>query len=246
MRRSRLERSLAPMSRSLDPTVLPERAQRTAGRLLREAAIVLVLALVASFVIKTSVVRTFWVPSASMSPTLLVDDRIVVNQLWSTGAAIERGAIIVFRDPGGWLGSPAEPSVAVGADRASSTSWLDVAAALTPADDEQFLVKRVIGIPGDRIECCGDSGRLRVNGVELREEYLALEQPGIEPAASETPFSVTVPRGSLWVMGDNRANSADSRAHLDGPTGGFVPIDDVVGTAIAIAAPASRWRWLGT
>lgn len=266
MHESPLERSLAPISRNFEATVTPDPGRRAGGRvaggrpgggrLLREAVFVLVIAILASFVIKTTVVRTFWVPSESMSPTLLVDDRIVVNQLWSTGAAMERGAIIVFRDPGDWLDPSTSTSTevtntatytATNTSTATNTTTGTTSNPGLPAvlEEGQFLVKRVIGVPGDQIECCGESRRLIVNGVELVEDYLAHDGQA-PPVASEIPFDVTVPDGSLWVMGDNRANSADSRAHRDGPTGGFVPIDDVVGTAFAIVAPASRWRWLGS
>jgi signal peptidase I len=151
---------------------------------------------------------------------------------------------VVFRDPGGWLVD--DPSIVPAATPhtpvARAASWVLGLAGLGGADRDDHLVKRVIGLPGDHVRCCNDLGQMSVNGVPLREPYLRLP-PGIT-AASAKAFSVTVPAGDLWVMGDNRNNSEDSRFHRDLPTRGFVPMRDVTGRAIAISWPARRWTWL--
>ena len=113
---------------------------------------------------------------------------------------------------------------------------------LTAPDSNDHLIKRVIGLPGDTVVCCNDFGQLTVNGVPLEEPYIDL--PDGVTKATRDDFEVTVPEGGLWVMGDNRYNSADSTFHRDDPGGGFVPIDDVVGRALIITWPIDRWTWL--
>jgi len=116
----------------------------------------------------------------------------------------------------------------------------DVIVFHAPPDKEKDFIKRVIGLPGDRVRCCDDRGRLQINGVSLDEPYL---YPG--DVASLDRFDVMVPPGRLWVMGDHRSRSSDSRAHLGDPGGGTVPIDKVIGRAVAIVWPPSRLRRLG-
>jgi len=113
---------------------------------------------------------------------------------------------------------------------------------LSAPDSNDHLIKRVIGMPGDEVICCNDFGQLTVNGVPLDEPYTTL--PDGVTKATRDDFDVTVPEGSLWVMGDNRYNSADSAFHRNDPTGGFVPIENVVGRALLISWPVSRWTWL--
>jgi len=113
---------------------------------------------------------------------------------------------------------------------------------LGASDSDQHLVKRLIGLPGDHISCCNALGQMSVNGVPLKEPYVLL--PAGVQAVSEKSFDVTVPEGTVWVMGDNRYNSADSRYHMDDPGKGFVPLSDVVGKAFVISWPASHWSWL--
>ncbi|GAB3050465.1 signal peptidase I [Sediminivirga luteola] len=196
--------------------------------ILREIAIVVVIALVVTFVVRTWLVRAFYIPSASMSSTLEVDDRVLANQLAPTLGTIDRGDIIVFNDPGGWLDGTTvaqyEPNPVL------------AAIGLVPADAGQQLIKRVIGVGGDTVECCDEEGRVTVNGAPLQEDYL-----DAAVAPSEMPFHAEVPPGHYWVMGDNRANSLDSRYNEDTAGGAFVPEDNVVGTAFLLNWPLQRF-----
>jgi signal peptidase I len=207
---------------------------------LRDVALIIVAAIIISFLIKTFLIRSFYIPSESMEDTLLVNDRIIVNQLVPDVTAIERGDVIVFTDPGGWL----EPVYEAPKDPISGFfEWLGSIVGLTAPDSNDHLIKRVIGLPGDHVTCCNDFGQLSVNGVALDEDPYVRLPDGVTKV-SRDDFDVTVPEGSLWVMGDNRWNSRDSRYNRDKPGNGFVPIDDVVGRAILISWPVERWTWL--
>jgi signal peptidase I len=205
----------------------------------RDILLIFLAALLISFLIKTFLIRSFYIPSSSMEETLHIDDRIIVNQLEPGLIPIEHGDVVVFRDPGGWLSPVVE----------QPTNWfvsaVDAVLAfvgLSAPDSNDHLIKRVIGLPGDVVVCCNDFGQLTVNGVPLEEPYVTL--PDNVTKVTRDDFSVTVPEGSLWVMGDNRYNSADSAFHRDDPTGGFVPIDNVVGRALLISWPLEHWAWL--
>ena len=200
--------------------------------LLRETAIVLVCALVVSWLIKTFLVQAFYIPSESMQDTLEVGDRIMVSRLAPGPFDLNRGDIIVFRDPGFWLPPVVQP------DRGpigNAFNSLFTAVGLIPEDSGEHLIKRTIGLPGDHVVCCDDQGLIQINGVSIVETYLAA---GVIP--SQEPFDVTVPPGMLFVLGDNRQDSADSRFNTNRPYGGFVPIGNVVGTAFTIVWPPSR------
>jgi len=207
---------------------------------LRDVALIILAAIVISFLIKTFLIRSFYIPSESMQDTLLVNDRIIVNQLVPEVTPIEHGDVVVFKDPGGWL----DPSFEPPKDPISGFfEWLGSIVGLTAPDSNDHLIKRVIGLPGDHVVCCDDFGRMSVNGVPLDEsDYVKLPE-GVT-TVSKDDFDVRVPEGSLWVMGDNRWNSRDSRYNRDKPGNGFVPIDDVVGRAILISWPMNRWTWL--
>jgi signal peptidase I len=206
---------------------------------LRDLVIIFVVALLISFLIKTFLIRSFYIPSGSMEDTLLKNDRIIVNQLEPRLMPISRGDVVVFKDPGGWL-MPQTPiarnPIVEGAD------WLLSVVGLSAPDSNDHLIKRVIGLPGDHVTCCNALGQMSVNGVPLSEPYIAL--PAGETKVSKDDFDVTVPADSLWVMGDNRYNSKDSRYNGDTPGKGYVPIDNVVGRALVISWPLSRWTWL--
>lgn len=215
----------------------PEPAPR--GRLaawLRETVIIVVSALVLSMLIKTFLVQSFYIPSGSMEDTLEIGDRVLVSKLAPGPLDVHRGDIVVFKDPGGWL----SPTAVV-----ERTGWRGMAAdtltfvGLMPQDSGEHLIKRVIGLAGDTVACCDAQGRLTVNGVPLDEQYLA---PGAEP--SEMEFSVVVPEGRLWVMGDNRQNSQDSRYKQGDPGGGAIPRANVVGVAFVTLWPLDRWTVL--
>lgn len=201
----------------------------------REALVVVTSALVLSLLVKTLLLQAFSIPSESMEATLVRGDRILVSKLTPGVVDLQRGDVVVFADPGGWL--PPEQTASRGPVAGAAQEVLTWVG-LVP-EGTGHLVKRVIGLPGDSVACCDQRGRTTVNGAALAEDFLA---PGAIP--SQFPFSVTVPPGSVWVEGDNRQHSADSRWHQDGPGGGMVPVDDVVGRAVVIAWPLDRLAWL--
>lgn len=219
----------------------PRRPARRSGwkSLLRDVVVIFVVAVLVSFLIKTYVARSFYIPSGSMENTLQINDRIIVNELQPAVFPLQRGDVVVFKDPGGWLPAPA-PDQSNPVQKAIG-SVLDFVG-LGASDSDQHLVKRLIGLPGDRITCCNALGQMSVNGVPLKEPYVLL--PAGQEAVSAKPFDVTVPEGSVWVMGDNRYNSADSRYHMDDPGKGFIPLSDVVGRAFVVSWPVSHWSWL--
>lgn len=193
----------------------------------KEIVIVVVLALVLATVVRVFLFQAFLIPSGSMENTLQVGDRVLVSKLTTRFGEIERGDVVVFSDPGSWLG-PVPPGP--GGVRGALSSALQFVGVL-PSDSEGHLIKRVVGVGGDQVACCDSAGRVTVNGVGVDETGLL--KPGV--AASLTEFDVMVPSGSVWVMGDNRPNSGDSRVH------GSVPLDDVVGRTFAIVWPPDRW-----
>jgi signal peptidase I len=197
---------------------------------LKEIATVVVIAVVLSFLIKTFLFRAFYIPSESMVNTLDVNDRIFVNLLVPEPFALSRGDVVVFRDTQGWLAAAPEKEE-------GPFTWVQdglTFVGLLPDNSEQHLVKRVIGLPGDHVICCDAGGKLTINGSPIDESYVnEAEQPQIRA------FDVVVPEGKIWVMGDNRNHSADSRAHLDS-NGGFVDLEDVEGKAAVIAWPLNR------
>jgi signal peptidase I len=213
---------------------------KSAWRFFRDLLLILLAAIVISFLIKTFLIRSFYIPSASMENTLQINDRIIVNELEPKLMPIQRGDIVVFTDPGGWL--PPDSTATTPGGLPGFFDWLLSIVGLTAPDSNDHLIKRVIGLPGDKVACCNAFGQMTVNGVPLNEPYVNLS-PGVTKV-SRDDFSVTVPKDSLWVMGDNRYNSEDSRYHPDTPTKGFVPFDDVVGRAVLISWPIDRWTLL--
>jgi signal peptidase I len=220
----------------------PRKAKPKKGgiwRFLRDVLIILVAAVLISFLIKTFLIRSFYIPSESMEETLHVNDRIIVNELVPDLTPIERGDVVVFKDPGGWLQNVPVPQQN---PVAGFFEWLLSFVGLTAPDSNDHLIKRVIGLPGDTVACCNEFGQMTVNGVPLEERYVKLP-PNVTAVAGDD-FEVTVPEDSLWVMGDNRYNSQDSRYNRDKPGDGFVPFENVVGRAILISWPIDRWTWL--
>ncbi|MRG58688.1 signal peptidase I [Agromyces sp. CFH 90414] len=208
---------------------------------IRDLLVIFVVAVLVSFLIKTFLIRSFFIPSQSMEQTLEIDDRIIVNELVPEVVPIERGDVVVFQDPGGWL--PASPEIEQ-PPLVAAFDWFLAFVGLSAPDSNDHLVKRVIGLPGDHVACCNALGQMTVNGVPLDEtEYAVL--PAGESKVSRDDFDVTVPDDSLWVMGDNRYNSKDSRYNGDTPLKGFVPIENVVGKAFVVSWPVSHWAWLG-
>ncbi|MFG6278256.1 signal peptidase I [Microbacterium sp. 5K110] len=212
------------------------RRRRGALTFARDVVVILVIALVVSFLVKTFVVRSFYIPSASMNNTLLQNDRILVDELTPRFGDYSRGDVVVFRDPGGWL--PVTPQ-AQRPPLVEATDWLLSLVGLSAPDSDDHLIKRVIGTPGDHVVCCNALGQTTVNGVPLEESYVKLS-PGAT-APEPFPYDITVPDGSLWVLGDNRNSSKDSRYNQEQPGKGFVPIDNVVGRAFVITWPFDRF-----
>ncbi|GAA2457908.1 hypothetical protein GCM10010405_47620 [Streptomyces macrosporus] len=205
----------------------------------KEIPILVGVALLIALVLKTFLVQAFVIPSGSMEQTIRIDDRVLVDKLtpWF-GARPERGDVVVFKDPGGWLPPEEKPERNDPVGIKQGRQFLTFIG-LLPSDDEQDLIKRVIGIGGDTVTCCDENGRVTVNGTPLNEPYL---HPGNAP--SQMRFEVKVPENRIFVMGDHRANSADSRYHLDDPGNGTIPEELVVGKAVVIAWPYSHWRRL--
>ncbi|WP_369172640.1 signal peptidase I [Streptomyces sp. R28] len=200
----------------------------------KELPILIGIALVLALLIKTFLVQAFSIPSDSMQNTLQQGDRVLVDKLtpWF-GSEPERGEVVVFHDPDSWLAGEPTPD-----PNALQTflSWIG----LMPSAEEKDLIKRVVGVGGDTVEC-NRTGPLKVNGKALNEPYV---YPGNTPCSQDDQggqFKVKVPKGSIWVMGDHRQNSRDSRYNQSDKNHGMVPVDEVVGRAIVIAWPINRW-----
>ena len=205
----------------------------------KELPMLIGIALVLALLIKTFLVQAFSIPSDSMQNTLQVGDRVLVDKLtpWF-GSTPTRGEVVVFHDPGGWLPENPPPSsdpIVRGLQKGLSFIGL------MPSAEEKDLIKRVIGVGGDTVSCKG-TGPVMVNGKALDEPYVF---PGNTACSPDMPFTVHVPKGRIWVMGDHRQDSLDSRFHMDKPGGGTVSDKQVVGRAIMVAWPVNRWDWLG-
>ena len=195
----------------------------------QEFPFLIVVALVVSLLIKTFLIQFFFIPSGSMENTLQIDDRVAVNRLPFISNNIKRGDVVVFRDPDNWL--PAADMETAPFVIAKAKAAL-VAVGVLPNPAKQYLVKRVVGVEGDRVICCTTTGQITVNGQEMIEPYIFA---GNVP--SDMNFDVTVPKGKLWVMGDHRGASADSRFHQDDINKGFVPLNRVTGRVLAVIWP---------
>ncbi|MHA6667590.1 signal peptidase I [Homoserinimonas sp. A447] len=228
-----------PASRTASEAIERRRKTRGIKLFLRDIVLIFLAAIIISVGIKTFLIRSFYIPSSSMENTLQVQDRIIVNQLIPDLFDVERGDIVVFKDPGGWLNPvPQEER----APLVEAVDWMLSAIGLSAPDSNDHLIKRVIGLPGDEVACCNAFGQLSVNGVPIDEGYLKL--PDKVTKVSKDDFAITVPKDSLWVLGDNRYNSCDSRCNTSGPTEGFVPLDHVVGRAFLVSWPSQNWTWL--
>ncbi|MFJ3792075.1 signal peptidase I [Kitasatospora sp. NPDC090091] len=193
--------------------------------------------LVAALLIKTCLFQVFTIPSGSMENTLRIGDRVGVNKLAPlTGWEPEPGQPVVFKDPGDWL--PPQPTDGNPITRALSSALGFIG--LVPPKDDNYLVKRVIATGGQTVQCAGTT--LTVNGAKVDEPYL---HPGDDSCAGLDFGPVTVPTGYVWVEGDHRSDSADSRYHQRGPGGGAVPVDNVVGPVSGVVWPLNHLDWFG-
>ncbi|WP_225099273.1 signal peptidase I [Streptomyces sp. CoH27] len=206
----------------------------------REIPLLVGVAVLIALVLKTFLVQAFVIPSGSMEQTIRIGDRVLVDKFtpWF-GSEPARGDVVVFHDPGGWLAdeqtTKKNDPVVVKQVKEGLTFI-----GLLPSDNEKDLIKRVIGVGGDHVKCCDAQGRITVNGTPLTEgNYI---YPGDAPSAMR--FDITVPKGRLWVMGDHRGNSADSRFHMNTAYGGTVSLSSVVGRAVAIGWPFGHWTRL--
>ena len=195
----------------------------------REIVVIVVVALALSALIRAFLLQAFYVPSASMEETLRPGDRIIASKITTELSEVSRGEIVVFKDPGDWLPDPPPPSDDWRSQIRRALTFIGV----LPSDTGDDLVKRAIGIGGDRVACCDAEGRIVVNGVPLDENYI------VGPT-DQVRFDVTVPEDSIFVMGDNRGNSRDSRYHLD-VNDGAVPEANTVGRVVLVLWPFDRF-----
>jgi signal peptidase I len=203
-------------------------SRKAKGSSFRELPILVVSALILSIVVKSFLVQFFYIPTGSMENTLQVNDRVGVNKLGALFSEIKRGEVVVFRDPASWLSAPYDDSTGITKVLKDALVFVGV----LPDPAKQYLIKRVIGVGGDRVVCCSPGGKIEVNGIEVDEPYI---YAGNKP--SDSTFDVTVPEGFIWVMGDHRGASADSRFHTDDPNKGMVPLDKVTGRALFVMWP---------
>jgi signal peptidase I len=226
------ERSIEEMTGTNPSSPAPDdvnvRRTKTRGvlHIVRDIGLIVVITVLLSAGTKTFLIRSFYIPSGSMMNTLQVNDRVIVNELVPNFVAIQHGDVVVFKDPGGWL--PSGATVHRSGGITGVFDWMLSAVGFTSPDSAEHLVKRVVGLPGDRVRCCNAHGQMSVNGIALTEPYLHLPL-GVK-RASMSDFSVTVPRNSYWVMGDSRYNSLDSVYFAVLPTNGFL-----------LSWPVSRW-----
>ena len=201
-----------------------------------ELVLVVVVALAVSAFVRAFVAQAYYIPSGSMEQTLQENDWIVVSKLSTRFGVVDRGDVVVFADPGTWL-----------PDAQSSTNPVRRTlefVGVAPNSAEGDLVKRVIGIGGDTVSCCDPQGRVRVNDVPIDEPYLFPgNKPGDAPLGCSGEFEIAVPAGSLWVMGDHRAVSEDSRCQKELQK--FVPLDKVQGRTVAVIWPSDNWAMVG-
>ena len=200
------------------------------GSVLREFPILVIVALAVSLLIKTFLVQFFFIPSGSMENTLQIKDRVAVNRIPFIGNNVSRGDVIVFRDPAGWL---PEASSVDGNRVTNAIREGLVIVGVIPNPAKQYLVKRVIGVAGDKV--VAKDQVLTINGKPTNEPYIF---SGNTP--SDTDFNITVPEGKVWVMGDHRGASGDSRVHQDDVNNGMVPVEKITGRVIATIWPLSQ------
>jgi signal peptidase I len=205
--------------------VIDEQTEKRQGSFWRELPILLGVAILVAVLVRAFVLQTFYIPSPSMQHTLELWDRVLVNKLVYDFREPRRGEIIVFKAPSVWQSG----------------------------NEGEDFIKRVIGQPGDKVECCDAQHRLMINGASLDEPYVYVESDGTRNQVASQNFNITVPAGRLWVMGDHREASGDSLQHYIDSSAtdeagkineATVPIDSVVGRAFTIFWPLGRATWL--
>jgi signal peptidase I len=199
--------------------VIDEQTNRRTNTFWRELPILVVVAFVVALLVRVFVLQTFYIPSESMEHTLDINDRVLVNKVVYDFRNPHRGEIIVFKSPVSWRSDP----------------------------NEIDFIKRVIATGGDHVVCCDASHRIVVNGKALDEPYLYHDADGSADLPSDEPFDVTVPKDRLWVMGDHRSHSGDSREQFlrtRDPQAATIPDGSVVGRAFVVFWPVSHWKWL--
>lgn len=205
---------------------------------------VVITALAISSLVRLFLLQPFYIPSQSMEKTLMINDSVLVNKFSARHGDINRGDIIVFEDVEGWSQTAAEQMRERPPDKtpfqiATKIKNFGIFVGLLPEDSQGYLIKRVIGVPGDDVSCCDADGLMNINGKAIDEDYIP--KTGV---SSDIEFSVVVPKNSLWVMGDNRPHSADSRWHQDKPSRGFVSESNVVGRAFVVIWPIERMKFI--
>ena len=203
---------------------------------LKEYGFLFLAILIVSVIMRTFVLQGFHIPSGSMENTLNVGDNVFVNKLANHFSDIKRGEVVVFRDPSNWLGTVKTLDQNGGSN---TFNKLLTFVGIKPESSNEFLVKRVIGVGGDRVQCCDIKGGLKVNGISVNEPYIF---KGNEP--SDLKFDITVKKNFIWVMGDHRKISADSRYHGNDGNFGQVPLKDVAGRAFIVYWPFNHMKFL--
>lgn len=225
-----------------DPRRRRARRRRRPLPLWQELPLLLTVTFCLAVLIRTFLLQVFFIPSGSMTETLVVGDRVLVNKVVYDVRDPARGEVVVFRGPQRWAAQlDDEPDP--GFLRRLTATLGGLVGAGGPG--EKDFIKRVIGLPGDRVSCCDEQGRVLVNGIAINEPYVWRDSPlDLPPNPGECRArrfdEVVVPPGQLFVLGDNRLVSQDARCQ------GPVPIDNVVGRAVGVVWPSSRWGALST
>ncbi|MGI5168096.1 signal peptidase I [Spirillospora sp. CA-253888] len=230
---------VAPGEESTDDDAGGKRKdKKKQGSFWKELPVLIGVALVLALVIKAFAVQAFYIPSGSMENTLQIGDRVLVNKIVYHTRDIARGDIVVFNGVASWdpetdIQEPTNPVAKV---------LRAIGSAFGVAPNEKDYIKRVIGIPGDTVKCCDAEERVTVNGVPVNEKSYLFTDPstGEQNKPSNERFEVKVQEGQLWVMGDHRELSYDSRSHRGDPGGGTIPVNRVIGRAFVIVWPPSR------
>ncbi len=226
----------APAHRGERPSRISRRPSRRNLPVWLDTLITMAVAVLIAVLVKTFLVQPFYIPSASMNPTLLQDDKILVSKLHPGVFDLERGDVIVFEDTANWIPGDATDNPTLRVRFMMVLSLIGLA----PDPSQDHLVKRLIGMPGDHVVCESQGSQLQINGTVIDEPYINPETP-----ACQVAFDVTVPEGHVWVMGDNRFASADSAYHEELGQDPFIAIDDITGKAQVVFWPIGRWSGLG-